>query len=171
MFNKKQVSAIIKLLKDKSIEYREPLKKVFEEGGKLWATNGYVVFELGEVEEENANTCIPLAKLVGWAGTHKSSDVCVIYQLLEKNQDQAPLVSGLVGEPSDFVEPTSIKGFNVNYLKLATDFLGAEEFGLRVGKKKEDLYQVVPIVDKGGRASDVRTYTEQNARAYVMGLA
>lgn len=169
MFNKKQISAIVKMLKDKSIEHREPMKKVFSEGGKLWATNGYVVFELGKAEE--GNVCVPLEKLVGWAGTHKSSDICVIYQLLEKNEDQAPPVSNLVGEFDSFIEPTSIKGFNVNYLKLATDFLGVEEFSLKLSEKKDGLYQIIPIDKFNSRSSDVKEYATQNVRAYVMGLA
>lgn len=67
MFNKKQVNAIIKVLKDDAIDGRSALQRVFEQGGYAWATNGYVALELGKVKDDFKGKCVPLERLVGWS--------------------------------------------------------------------------------------------------------
>lgn len=65
MFNKKQIKAIIDTLKDRAIENRPALQRVFEQGGYAWATNGYIALELGEVKDEFKGKCVKLERLVG----------------------------------------------------------------------------------------------------------
>ena len=48
MLTQRQVKEVVKLLKSKDLNYRPAFQQVFESGGYMWATDGYVTFELFE---------------------------------------------------------------------------------------------------------------------------
>lgn len=72
MYNKSQIKAIIKLLKSKATDGRPTLKQIFEQGGFLWATDGYVALELGEVRDSVKGKRVTLeTHRLGWASENK----------------------------------------------------------------------------------------------------
>lgn len=162
MFNKKQVNAIIKVLKDTTIFGRPALQQVFERGGYLWATNGYVALELGEVKDDFKGKCIPLERLVGWSGTHKSKDTTSLTELLEDNDYAEPDMVGLLHK--DYTQATNPQ-FDMTYMKLATDFLGVGKIGLeQTPTSSATRYRVKPL-------EDMHVANEaMGIKAYVMGL-
>lgn len=162
MFNKKQVNAIIKVLKDGAIDGRPPLQRIFEQGGYLWATNGYVALELGEVKDGLKGKCITLSALVGWSGTHKASDTTTLIDLIEDNEYGEPDITNLLHK--DYTEASNPM-FDITYLKLATDFLGVERIALeQADNNGSPLYRVKPLEDMhpANQAAEIK--------AYVMGL-
>lgn len=162
MFNKKQINAIIKMLKDDCIDGRPALQQVFEQGGYLWATNGYVALELGEVKDELKGKCITLSSLVGWSGTHKSKDTTTLVELAEDNEYGEPdMVSLLHKEYTKSDDPR----FNINYLKIATDFLGVSQIALEQADNNGGVcYRVKPL-------ESMHVANEaMGIKAYVMGL-
>ena len=162
MYNKKQINAIIKTLKDKSIEGRPALQRVFEQGGYLWATNGYVALELGEVKDELKGKCVTLSSLVGWSGTHKSKDTTTLTELAEDNEYGEPgMVSLLHKDYAKSDDPM----FNVEYMKVATDFLGVSQIALEQTPNNGSVcYRVKPL-------ESMHVANEaMGIKAYVMGL-
>lgn len=162
MFNKKQVTAIIKMLKDKSVEGRPALQQVFEQGGYLWATNGYVALEFGKAKDKLKGKCIPLTALVGWSGTHKSKDTTTLIELVEDNEYGEPdMVSLLHKEYTKSDDPR----FNVEYMKIATDFLGVSNIALEQADNNGGVcYRVKPL-------ESMHVANEaMGIKAYVMGL-
>lgn len=162
MYNKKQINAIIKCLKDIAIDGRPPLQQVFEQGGYLWATNGYVALELGEVKDEFKGKCITLASLVGWSGTHKGKDTTTLTELLEDNEHPEPDMTSLLHK--EYTEATNPQ-FDMEYMKLATDFLGISRVALeQVPNNGSTCYRVKPL-------EDMHISNEaMGIKAYVMGL-
>lgn len=162
MFNKKQINAIIKMLKDSSIDGRPALQQVFEQGGYLWATNGYVALELGEVKDELKGKCITLSSLVGWSGTHKSKNTTTLTELAEDNEYGEPdMVSLLHKEYTKSDDPR----FNIDYMKIATDFLGVSQIALEQAPNNgSTCYRVKPLerMHVANEAMEIK--------AYVMGL-
>ena len=162
MFNKKQVNAIIKVLKDDAIDGRPALQQIFEEGGYLWATNGYVALELGEVKDELKGKRITLSALVGWSGTHKANDTTTLTELVEDNEYTEPDMAGLLHK--DYTQATNPQ-FDMEYMKLATDFLGVGKIGLeQTPTSSATCYRVKPL-------EDMHIANEaMGIKAYVMGL-
>lgn len=160
MFNKKQVNAIIKILKD---NYERPaLQQVFEQGGYLWATNGYVALQLGEVKDELKGKCIILSTLVGWSGMHKSKDSITLSELAENNEYEEPdMVSLLHKEYSTAHDPR----FDINNMKIATDFLGVSQIALEQATNNSLVcYRVKPL-------ESMHVANEaMGIKAYVMGI-
>lgn len=162
MFNKKQINAIIKMLKDSSIDGRPALQQVFEQGGYMWATNGYVALELGEAKDELKGKCITLSSLVGWSGTHKSKDTTTLVELVEDNEFPEPdMVSLLHKEYTKADDPR----FNIDYMKIATDFLGVSWIALEQADNNGGVcYRVKPL-------ESMHVANEaMGIKAYVMGI-
>ena len=162
MFNKKQINAIIKMLKDSCIEGRPPLQQVFEQGGYLWATNGYVALELGEVKDELKGKCITLSSLVGWSGTHKSKDTTTLVELVEDNEYSEPDMVSLLHK--GYIKSDD-PHFNIDYMKIATDFLGVSQIALEQADNNGSVcYRVKPL-EKMHISNEA-----MEIKAYVMGL-
>lgn len=162
MFNKKQINAIIKMLKDRSIDGRPALQRVFEQDGYLWATNGYVALELGEVKDELKGKCITLSSLVGWSGTHTSKDTTTLVELAEDNKEGVPLMTSLLHREYNTAEDPR---FDINYMKIATDFLGVSQIALEQATNNGSVcYRVKPL-------ESMHVANEaMGIKAYVMGL-
>lgn len=163
MFNKKQIKAIIDTLKDRAIEGRPALQRVFEQGGYAWATNGYIALELGEVKDEFKGKCVKLERLVGWYGTHKNNDTTTLTELTEDNDCQEPDMCKLLH--IDYVEAHNPM-FDMDMMNLATKFLGVSRIALEeaensVGSK---CYRVKSLehMHVANKAMEIK--------AYVMGL-
>lgn len=162
MFNKKQINAIIKMLKDKSIEGRPALQRVFEQDGYLWATNGYVALELGEAKDELKGKCITLSSLVGWSGTHTSKDTTTLVELVEDNKEGVPLMTSLLHKEYSTAEDPR---FDINYMKIATNFLGVSQIALEQTPNNGSVcYRVKPL-ESMHIANEA-----MGIKAYVMGL-
>lgn len=160
MFTKKQVKAIIDILR--SVDSRPPLEQVFEQGNYLWATNGYVALELGEVKDELKGKCIPLAALVGWYGTHKTKDTTSLTELLEDNPYSEPDMDKLLHK--DYTDTTNPR-FDMKLLALATKFLGVDKITLEETPNNGAVcYRVKPL-------EDMHVANEaMGIKAYVMSL-
>lgn len=162
MYNKKQIKAIIDTLKDKSIDGRPPLQQVFEQGGYLWATNGYVAFELGEVKDELKGKRITLERLVGWYGTHKAKDTTTLTELLEDNEYSEPDMTTLLHK--EYTEATNVK-ISITNLNLATKFLGVDSIGFeQADNNGAPCYRIKPL------ESMHVAHEAMEIKAYVMGL-
>lgn len=162
MYNKKQINAIIKMLKDHCIDGRPALQRVFEQDGYLWATNGYVALELGEVKDELKGKCITLSSLVGWSGTHTSKDTTTLVELAEDNKEGVPLMTSLLHKEYNTAEDPM---FDINYMKIATDFLGVSRIALEQADNNGSVcYRVKPL-------ESMHVANEaMGIKAYVMGL-
>ena len=162
MYNKKQINAIIKMLKDSSIDGRPPLQQIFEQGGYLWATNGYVALELGEVKDELKGKRITLERLVGWSGTHKSKDTTALTELVEDNEYSEPDMCGLLHK--EYTKADNPQ-FDMEYMKIATDFLGVSKIALeQADNNGSHCYRVKPL-------EDMHISNEaMGIKAYVMGI-
>lgn len=163
MYNKKQINAIIKMLKDSCIDGRPALQQIFEQGGYLWATNGYVALELGKAMDGDKGKCITLASLVGWSGTHKGKDTTNLTELVEDNKHlgEPDMVSLLHKEYTEADNPK----FDMECMKIATDFLGVSKIALEQAPNNgSTCYRVKPLEDMSvaNRAMEIK--------AYVMGL-
>lgn len=164
MFNKKQIKAIIDTLKDTAIDGRPALQQVFEQGGYLWATNGYIALEFGQVKDELKGKCIKLDALVGWYGTHKTKDTTTLTELMADNTMGEPDMCKLLH--IDYVEAHNPM-FDMNMMNLATKFLGVSRIALEeaensVGSK---CYRVKPLEHMHV------AHEAMEIKAYVMGLA
>lgn len=162
MYNKKQIKAIIDTLKDKSIDGRPPLQQVFEQGGYLWATNGYVAFELGEVKDELKGKRITLERLVGWYGTHKANDTTTLTELLEDNEYGEPDMTTLLHK--EYTEAQSVR-IDMENLNLATKFLGVSKITFeQANNNGATCYRIKPLesMQVASEAMEIK--------AYVMGL-
>lgn len=164
MFNKKQIKAIIDTLKDTAIDGRPALQQVFEQGGYLWATNGYIALELGQVKDELKGKCIKLDALVGWYGTHKTKDTTTLTELMVDNTMGEPDMCKLLHiEYKEANNPM----FDMYLMNLATKFLGVSMIALEeaensVGSK---CYRVKPLEDMHV------AHKAMEIKAYVMGLS
>lgn len=162
MYNKKQIKAIIDTLKDKSIDGRPALQQVFEQGGYLWATNGYVAFELGEVKDELKGKRITLERLVGWYGTHKTNDTTTLTELLEDNRYGEPDMATLLHK--EYTEAQGVR-IDMENLNLATKFLGVSKITFeQADNNGATCYRIKPLenINVANEAMEIK--------AYVMGL-
>lgn len=159
MLTQRQVKEVVKLLKVKDLEYRQALQQVFESGGFMWATDGYVAFELFECNETTLGKCAKLNTLQRWLATSTSKDMFSEWEDLE---DSMPEMCKLIH--GDFGEPIEVR-FDIKKLKQCCDFLKTTQFTIKTSTKNSSLNQVVPI-------NDSRTILEKSmdSKAYIMGL-
>lgn len=162
MFNRKQVKAIIDTLKDTSIEGRPALQQVFEQGGYMWATNGYIALELGEVKDELKGKCITLQTLVGWYGTHKAKDTTTLTELAEDNTYTEPDMTKLLH--LNYIECKAPR-FDIDLMKTACNFLDVRQIELEeTNNNGSKCYRIKPL-------EDMHIANEaMGIKAYVMSL-
>lgn len=158
MYSKKQIKVILDVLKSKSIESRSCFQRIFERGSIMWATNGYVVLELGEVSDNMKNKCITLERLAGRYATMKASERLPIGDLMEENEFVEPDMASLVHK--DYTDIKELK-FDYNLLKVACGFLGVSKITL---KQHDNIYQVIPLepMHVANESAEIK--------AYIMGL-
>ena len=159
MLTQRQVKEVVKLLKEKDLDYRPALQQVFESGGFMWATDGYVAFELFECKETTLGKCARLNTLQRWLATSSSKDMFSDWENLE---DSMPKMCEIIH--GDFVPLVELK-FDVKKLKQCCDFLKTTQFTIKTSSKNPNLNQVIPI-------NDTRTTLERamDSKAYIMGL-
>ena len=159
MLTQRQVREVVKLLKSKYIDGRPVLQQVFESGGFMWATDGYVALELFECREQTLGKCATLGTLQRWLATSSSKDMFSDWvDLADGMPEMCKIIHG------DWIDPTSIK-FDIKKLKQCCDFLKTTQFTLKASTKNSSLYMVVPIND--GRPVLERA---MDSKAYIMGL-
>lgn len=142
--NKQQVKTIIKLLKSKELSTRPSLQQVFEQNNHLWATNGYIAFDICEIKDDCKNKCITLDNLIKWNATHNKSTDIIDNDILTDNEESSPVMSKLVeGE----YKPCNDFKINLDLLKLGCEFLGCKSISLEESCKKEKLYRLKPLVE------------------------
>ena len=159
MLTQRQVKEVVKLLKVKDLEYRPALQQIFESGGFMWATDGYVAFELFECNESTIGKCARLNTLQRWLATSTNKDMFSDYEDLEDGMpDMHNLIHG------NWVEPTGIK-FDIKKLKQCCDFLKTTQFAIKASSKNSNLHMVVPV-------NDCMSVLERamDSKAYIMGL-
>lgn len=159
MLTQRQVKEVVKLLKEKDLVYRPALQQIFESGGFMWATDGYVAFELFECKEPTLGKCARLNTLQRWLATSSSKDMFSDWEDLE---DAMPKMCEIIH--GDFGSLVEIK-FDVKKLKQCCDFLKTTQFTIKTSSKNPHLNQVIPI-------NDDRTILERamDSKAYIMGL-
>lgn len=158
--NKKQVKAVIKLLKSED-DTRPVLKQVFEQGGYIWATDGYVALEIGQAQDDIKGKCITLPTLVAWNATHTHATDMISEDEWQDNNFQEPDMASLLHKNYDtLTEPPMV---NIDNLKLACDFLCIKSFTL---EKHDNCYRVKPL-NEDEQPIIIRAMESQ---AYVMGL-
>lgn len=162
MFTKKQIKAIIDTLKDKAIEYRPALRQIFEQDGYLWATNGFIALELGEVKDELKGKRITLERLIGWYGTHKNSDNTNLIELMEDNPESTPEMTKLLHKE---YEPATSVNIDIDYLNIAAKFLGVHRIGFEAADNNgSNCYRIKPLEEMHV------AHEAMEIKAYVMGL-
>lgn len=158
MYTKKQIKAILDVIKNTD---REGLKRVFEQGGYLWATNGYVALELGEVKDTLKGTEIKLERLVGRYGTMKASETTLLTDLAEPTDSTTPDMANLLHK--EYTKPDEIL-LNVQLLDTACKFLGVDKVGFEQNSQNHNCYRVKPL-------EDLPVYSSvMEIKAYIMGL-
>ena len=164
MINKSQVRVLIKLLKDKAIDGRPPLRQVFEQGGYLWATNGYMAVEIGEVMDKLKGKRITLEALQAWNATHtKKTDQIGDDDFEDNPYDQPDMVTLLHNK---YEAPTENPMFDINLLKLGCDYLGIAGVSLEACIKNGTCYRLKPVNED---EVDILTKAMES-KVYVMGL-
>lgn len=161
--NRQQVKAIIKLLKSSELNTRPALKQVFEQGGHLWATDGYVAFDICEAKDELLNKRAKLLDLVAWYATHKKATDIAGSDVFTNNDNQEPDMTALV--KGEFIPSKEIT-IDIDKLKLACDFLGCQSISLEVSSKNNYLYRVKPLNEN---EMDILVKAMES-KAYVMGI-
>lgn len=161
--NKRQVKTCIKVLKTKDMDLRPALQKAIVDDGTLYVTDGYVVLEICDVKEDMNGRCFTLDTLIKWNAVNTKSTDMLDYTLASTNFDSVPQIKKLIG---DIFEPTAGAKFNIDKLKLCTDFLGVKNVKLQVSKSNPHLYQVIPCnMDE----MDIMTKA-MGSKAYIMGV-
>lgn len=159
MLTQRQVKEIVKLLKTKDLDGRPALQQVFESGGFMWATDGYVALELFECREQTLGKCATLGTLQRWLATSSNKDMFDGWEsLTDAMPDMCKIIHG------DWVEPTNIK-FDIKKLKQCCDFLKTTQFTLKTSTKNSNLHMVIPVND--GLSVLERA---MDSKAYIMGL-
>lgn len=155
----RQVKEVVKLLKSKDLNYRPTFQQVFESGGYMWATDGYVTFELFECNESTIGKCAGLNTLKRWLATSNNKDM---FGEWEDLSDAMPNIYDIVH--GEFIPSAEIK-LDIKKLKQCCDFLKTTQFTINTSSKNHHLHQVIPI-------NDSRTFLEQamDSKAYIMGL-
>ena len=159
MLTQRQVKEVVKLLKSKDLSYRPAFQQVFESGGYMWATDGYVAFELFECNASTLGKCAGLNNLQRWLATSSNKDMFSDWEDL--NDDMPAMCSIIHGE---FVLSVEIK-LDIKKLKQCCDFLKTTQFKIKTSSKNPNLNQVIPI-------NDSRTVLQRamDSKAYIMGL-
>ena len=95
MLTQRQVKEVVKLLKSKDLSYRPVFQQVFESGGYMWATDGYVAFELFKCDESTIGKCAGLNTLQRWLATSSNKDMFSDWEdLSESMPDMRNLIHG-----------------------------------------------------------------------------
>lgn len=159
MITQRQVKEVVKLLKSKDLSYRPAFQQVFESGGYMWATDGYVAFELFKCNELTIGKCAGLNSLQRWLVTSSNKDMFSDWEDL--NNDMPDMCNLIHGE----FEPSVAIKLDINKLKHCCDFLKTSQFAIKTSSKNHNLNQVIPI-------NDSRTELERamDSKAYIMGL-
>ena len=161
--NRQQVKAIIKLFKRTTLRNRPGLRKVFEQGGHLWATDGYVLFDICEVKDEMFGKQVDLDELLKWYAVHRKDTDCVPKTIFTNNTDNVPNIASLI--KGEFVPKERVL-FRIDDLGLACEFLGIKSVSLAVNSINENLYLVKPVND----AEMPIMIRALESKAYVMGM-
>ena len=159
MLTQRQVKEVVKLLKSKDLNYRPVFQQVFESGGYMWATDGYVAFELFECNDLTLGKCAGLNTLQRWLATSNNKDMFSDWEdLNDAMPDMCSIIHG------DFAPSVVIK-LDIKKLKQCCDFLKTTQFAIKTSSKNNYLNQVIPI-------NDTRTVLERamDSKAYIMGL-
>lgn len=161
--NKQQVKAIIKLLKSKELEARPALQQVFEQGGHLWATDGYICFDICEAQDELKGKRAKLQDLIAWNATHTKPVDTVEFEVFTENEHSEPQMLTLFD--AEFKPSTDIR-IDIDKLKLACDFMGCKSISLETSTKNDKLYRLKPLVQ-----DEVPIIIRaMESKAYIMGL-
>lgn len=155
----RQVKEVVKLLKSKDLNYRVRFQQVFESGGYMWATDGYVALELFKCDASTLGKCAGLNNLQRWLATSSNKDM---FSDWEDLYDAMPNMCDLIH--GEFVPCVEIK-LDIKKLKQCCDFLKTTHFKIKTSSKNRNLNQVIPI-------NDSRTELERamNSKAYIMGV-
>lgn len=159
ILTQRQVKEVVKLLKSKDLSYRPVFQQVFESGGYMWATDGYVAFELFKCDASTLGKCAGLNTLQRWLATSINKDMFSEWEdLSESMPDMCNLIHG------EFIPSVEIK-LDIKKLKQCCDFLKTTQFAIKTSSKNKNLNQVIPI-------NDSRPFLEQemDSKAYIMGL-
>ena len=159
--NEREVKEIIKLLKTKDLDLRPALQQVFENKGILWATDGYVVFEICEVGDNLKNKCATLHDLRRWLVDHPKGTMFDDFRELE---DQVPDIDILV-HYGDYIDVQTSPKLDIKKLKQCCDFLYCTMFTIKVNSENPNLYQIIPINSKMNSLE-----LAMDSKAYMMGL-
>ena len=122
MLTQRQVKEVVKLLKSKDLSYRPAFQQVFESGGYMWATDGYVAFELFKCNETTLGKCAGLNTLQRWLATSSNKDM---FSDWEDLSDDMPNMCNIIH--GDFVAGVEIK-LDIKKLKQCCDFLKTTQF-------------------------------------------
>ena len=159
MLTQRQVKEVVKLIKSKDLRYRTVHQQVFESGGYMWATDGYIAFELFKCDETTLGKCAGLNTLQRWLATSGNKDMFSEWEdLYEVMPNMCDLIHG------EFIPCVEIK-LDIKKLKQCCDFLKTTHFKIKTSSKNNHIHQVIPI-------NDSRTELERtmNGKAYIMGL-
>lgn len=159
MITQRQVKEVVKLLKSKDLNFRPVFQQVFESGGYMWATDGYVTFELFKCNESTIGKCARLNTLQRWLATSSNKDM---FSDWEDLSDDMPNICDIVH--GEFTPSAEIK-LDIKKLKQCCDFLKTTQFAIKTSSKNKNLNQVIPI-------NDTRSFLEKamDSKAYIMGL-
>lgn len=159
MLTQRQVKEVVKLLKSKDLSYRPVFQQVFESGGYMWATDGYVTFELFECNESTLGKCAELNTLQRWLATSSNKDM---FSEWEDLSDAMPQMCNIIH--GEFTPSVEIK-LDIKKLKHCCEFLKTTQFAIKTSSKNHNLNQVIPI-------NDSRSFLERamDSKAYIMGL-
>lgn len=159
MLTQRQVKEVVKFLKSKDLSYRPVFQQVFESGGYMWATDGYVTFELFECNESTLGKCARLNTLQRWLATSSNKDM---FSEWEDLSDAMPQMCNIIH--GEYTQSVEIK-LDIKKLKQCCDFLKTTQFTINTSSKNHHLHQVIPI-------NDSRTELERSmdSKAYIMGL-
>ena len=155
----RQVKEVVKLLKSKELNFRPVFQQVFESGGYMWATDGYVTFELFKCDASTLGKCAGLNTLKRWLATSGNKDT---FSEWEDLYDDMPNICDIIH--GEFTPSAEIK-LDIKKLKQCCDFLKTTQFAIKTSSKNKNLNQVIPI-------NDTRSLLEKamDSKAYIMGL-
>lgn len=158
-----QVKAIYKCLNREDVKSREGIARIFEQGGHLWATNGYIALDICEVTSEYENKCMTLDSIKEWLKLHSKRDCLTLDDFIE-NDKGSPLMTQLV---DDQFAPALDPWFDIDLLKVCADFLGVNYVRLLQAKRHSNLMRVMPC-DLNGMPI---LYKSMECKAYIMRVA